>query len=903
MKKRYSVLTFVFGAYEPIHEIPQLDSDAEYILVTDTSGLKSETWNIVYDSKLDGMSIVDKCYYVRYHPFEYCNTDLCFRLDGSIYIKQSLGDIVDRFEALNADLMVMLNPVHNYLHEDYPQWIRERNYPVETAEKAMCLLDTLGYDPTYAGYYQVGVSLVRNNKLTKNLDELTYSVLRYLGTEKQIERFDQPIWSFILNKFFEKSLKVMPVTEYLITASKYLQWCWHNTSTAVPFKAFQKPSYLFNKIVECEIFDDISQYKRGPLVSIIIPCYNVAPYIRRCLDSVVRQTHQNLDVILVDDCSTDETIANVNGFLSEYRGYMSIRVIQQEQNLGVSSARNRGIREAVGEYIFFLDSDDSISTECIELLIKPMMDNADIEMVVGNYKIIGPLHFTPFSMSEGLYYSQEIVNATFTNELYGMVWNKLYRKDFILRNELFFIDGLLHEDLLWVWTCAICLNKVYVIRTMTYNYYVHQNSITTKGRKLQHQEHRMAGILSLIDFIFNKHVPDKKDVRGNAIVYRYIEAQLQELLMDPILEGREDISRDRYRRLRQQNYWSLSNIMAFSGMKFKERTRYLHWLMPESQGYRYYRKRHLKHHYLQPEINQMKLTVITINYNNLKGLQRTVPSIISQTYTGYEYIVVDGGSTDGSKEYIASQERIDYWVSESDKGIYNAMNKAVQMAHGEYCLFMNSGDTFFSAQVLEQTVHQLGTYDYIGGCSVYVEGQKAYPFIPPKELNLDFLLVNALCHQSLFTKTAVLRKYPFNESHRIVSDWEQYFRAWYINDCTFAPLQAFISIFYLDGISVTNKSLDAKERDEVICRIIKDCEHKKSVLLRMEYDAFLGKKSALSKDKENTIRDMHKEEKRIRHKARLKQKVEKAFFKRSPLMRDLALAKYGLKFFFKDLFL
>ena len=97
-----------------------------------------------------------------------------------------------------------------------------------------------------------------------------------------------------------------------------------------------------------------------------------------------------------------------------------------------------------------------------------------------------------------------------------------------------------------------------------------------------------------------------------------------------------------------------------------------------------------------------KVSVITVNYNNLKGLERTISSVLLQSFSDFEYIIVDGGSSDGSKEYIESkQEYINQWVSEKDHGVYNAMNKAIRMAQGEYCIFMNSGDHFFSSQSLE----------------------------------------------------------------------------------------------------------------------------------------------------------------------------------------------------------
>ena len=97
----------------------------------------------------------------------------------------------------------------------------------------------------------------------------------------------------------------------------------------------------------------------------------------------------------------------------------------------------------------------------------------------------------------------------------------------------------------------------------------------------------------------------------------------------------------------------------------------------------------------------MKFSIITINYNNCEGLRRTIESVVNQTCHDFEYIIIDGGSTDGSVDVIKQYaDQIDYWVSEPDKGIYNAMNKGVAVAKGEYCLFLNSGDSLHNNSAL-----------------------------------------------------------------------------------------------------------------------------------------------------------------------------------------------------------
>ena len=112
----------------------------------------------------------------------------------------------------------------------------------------------------------------------------------------------------------------------------------------------------------------------------------------------------------------------------------------------------------------------------------------------------------------------------------------------------------------------------------------------------------------------------------------------------------------------------------------------------------------------------MKYSIITINYNNCDGLEKTIQSVINQSYQNFEFIIIDGGSTDSSVEVIKKySNKIDYWISEPDKGIYHAMNKGIIQAHGEYLNFMNSGDLFYDNDVLKDISIKIDLKDIIIG--------------------------------------------------------------------------------------------------------------------------------------------------------------------------------------------
>lgn len=206
-------------------------------------------------------------------------------------------------------------------------------------------------------------------------------------------------------------------------------------------------------------------------------------------------------------------------------------------------------------------------------------------------------------------------------------------------------------------------------------------------------------------------------------------------------------------------------------------------------------------------MSSVKLSIITINLNDSKGLDKTIQSVLDQTYDNYQFIVIDGASTDGSVEVIEQNESgISYWISEPDKGIYNAMNKGVKQAKGEYCFFLNAGDVFASESVLDNIFGDDPHESFI--CGDYIR-EKNGVLVEQKdykgrtwEFALYDIFSDFLCHQAFFIRTDNFSKYGFyDENLRIMSDWKLFLNAIGIHHEKVLYKEIFISIFNVEGIS------------------------------------------------------------------------------------------------------
>lgn len=205
----------------------------------------------------------------------------------------------------------------------------------------------------------------------------------------------------------------------------------------------------------------------------------------------------------------------------------------------------------------------------------------------------------------------------------------------------------------------------------------------------------------------------------------------------------------------------------------------------------------------------MKLSIITINYNNVAGLRKTMESVFAQTYRDFEYIVVDGASTDGSVEVIRESalqaEGLDFkWISEPDGGIYEAMNKGLKMAKGEYVLMLNSGDFLIDEHVIERIMPELHTEDIIQGNVIEEYPNKTIRFRGYGRSDISFIDAMDACfpHQAAFIKLSTMEQYGYyNENYRKASDSYFFVTALALGNATFRYVDIDITNFDVNGIS------------------------------------------------------------------------------------------------------
>lgn len=320
-------------------------------------------------------------------------------------------------------------------------------------------------------------------------------------------------------------------------------------------------------------------------VSIIIPVYRVECYIKNCISSVVSQTFSGtMECIVVDDKGGDDSWNIVKQFVDNYDGNIEFVLISHNENKGVSAARNTGIRYARGEYIFFLDSDDTITPDCIDKLYSPLRDKS-YDFVFANNRYICDYDISiPFLLPEGELVGNCEIIRTFRSGWYAVVWNKLINKNFIIRNNLFFEEGLIREDELFCFQMACVAESMYVIKDVTYNYvYDNPQSIMSDRESERH-------FWAFTD-VLKKEIETirQRALTQNPHLYYLIEEAKRWRMKDAIRLLSLDNAYLYYKNLRSLRYCNPLLLPFEKKLCVRNYIRDIHYLLPAKFGFYYIR--------------------------------------------------------------------------------------------------------------------------------------------------------------------------------------------------------------------------------------------------------------------------------------------------------------------------
>ncbi len=227
---------------------------------------------------------------------------------------------------------------------------------------------------------------------------------------------------------------------------------------------------------------NIYHHKTLPSISIIIPIYNVEQYVEECLRSVLQQDYELMEIILIDDCGADNSMKIVEEIISHCD--KNVIVLKHEKNRGISAARNTGIKQATGDYLFFLDSDDYITPNCLTNLAHMAMRYPDAEIVYGRskavpYQWLQERFFTYAPTLKEYYNSRRKIQRMILNEqLTIVVWNRLIKHRWLLENNLLFREGITAEDLHWFFFASKHINHIAFCKAITHYYRENPTGIT-----------------------------------------------------------------------------------------------------------------------------------------------------------------------------------------------------------------------------------------------------------------------------------------------------------------------------------------------------------------------------------------------------------------------------------------
>ncbi|MDP3464759.1 MAG: glycosyltransferase [Sulfuricurvum sp.] len=487
------------------------------------------------------------------------------------------------------------------------------------------------------------------------------------------------------------------------------------------------------------------------MFSIVIPLYNKEQYVERTIHSILSQIYRDYEIVIVDDGSTDNSLSIVRSFDDP-----RIRIVQQK-NAGVSAARNRGIAEARYDLIAFLDADDEWLPSHLEEISQLSNDFPECDVFVTNYKIVDTQNQERIPVN---------IDVVLPNQKRGIIENYFYsatrtappissitisvRKKALEDIGGFPVGITLGEDLL-TWARLACKYKIAYSNTITAIYHFHTfSTLSTPGKKPDVSDNVGDGLNALM----NHCRLDSLDLRS------YIGLWHRMRLNEFMKRGE-----------RLESIQEMKKVLSYNWRDYKSYVLFTLAMLPSfirntvlQKRAAYQERKITPKNYASETMQKPLISIITVVYNGAKTLEETITSVINQTYENIEYIIIDGGSTDTTLDIIKKYEdKIHYWISEPDQGIYDAINKGIKIASGEIIHLLNADDYYIDSQVIDKIVKIKVQPILTTSINYIMENEvKVLSYTAPKQ--------DTIPHPGLFINSEIYKQLQFDLHYKLASD-------------------------------------------------------------------------------------------------------------------------------------
>lgn len=304
-------------------------------------------------------------------------------------------------------------------------------------------------------------------------------------------------------------------------------------------------------------------------ISVIVPVYNVQEYIVECLESIMIQELKDIEIIIVNDGSTDKSISNIQNIIDNNSNIHLINKV----NGGLSSARNTGLSHAKGEYVLFVDSDDYLEKDFLYKLYNEAKEY-DLDIACGGYTKFYENNATYPQIRNEILCKKSIIsgqkfllNQLDCNDYRMEVWDDLYKREFLLENNLFFVEGLLHEDEEFTPRALLAAKRVKIVETYGYMYRQRENSIMSSTVNIKH--------VSSVEYIINSFINhfEKTKIEHEKLIFSKLCCNIFNAYIEKVL--RIDID-NKYKFIRNIRRKEIINVMNYnSDLSWKQRLKIL----------------------------------------------------------------------------------------------------------------------------------------------------------------------------------------------------------------------------------------------------------------------------------------------------------------------------------------